>query len=210
MALAFGPAKPVGLVDPRTGKRPFAVVQLRRENAEGTMFNLVGFQTRLRHGEQERVFRMIPGLAQARFLRYGSMHRNTFIDSPRCLLPTLQARVRLDLLVAGQLTGVEGYVESIGAGMLAGINAARLAKGQEPVVMPDVTMLGGLVRHITQQRGHDPGSEDRSGSCPPSGFQPMNANFGLLPAPLGRLRGTERRQRMGERALAAMRETCKS
>ncbi|MBM3323681.1 methylenetetrahydrofolate--tRNA-(uracil(54)-C(5))-methyltransferase (FADH(2)-oxidizing) TrmFO, partial [candidate division WOR-3 bacterium] len=126
LALAFGPMKPVGLADPRTGRRPFAVVQLRRENAAGTMYNMVGFQTRLRRPEQERVFRMIPGLAQARFLRYGSVHRNTYLDSPRGLAPTLQTRVRPDLFVAGQLTGVEGYVESIAAGLVAGVNAAHL------------------------------------------------------------------------------------
>lgn len=208
LALAFGPMKPVGLVDPGTGKRSFAVVQLRRENADGTMYNLVGFQTRLKQGEQERVFRMIPGLEKATFLRFGSIHRNTFLDSPKVLLPTLQARASPDLLVAGQLTGVEGYVESIGAGLVAGINAARLARGDEPLEPPRETMLGGLLRYIT---------------TPLEDFQPMNANFGLLPPISGdsppvrlrsgqawdssrkRLRGRDKRRAMAERALEAAR-----
>jgi methylenetetrahydrofolate--tRNA-(uracil-5-)-methyltransferase len=207
LALAFGPMKPVGLTDPRTGKRPFAVVQLRRENAEGTMYNLVGFQTRLKHGEQERVFRLIPGLEHAKFLRLGSIHRNTFLDSPKVLLPTLQTRARPDLLVAGQLTGVEGYVESIGAGLVAGINAAKLARGEEPVVFPAEMMLGSLLRYITGENGDCTGArptrasvglspfspenqgqspaartQPQSGTVPVFRFQPMNANFGLLPA----------------------------
>jgi len=225
LALAFGPMKPVGLVDPRTGSRSFAVVQLRRENAEGTMYNLVGFQTRLRQGEQERVFRMIPGLEKATFLRFGSIHRNTFLDSPRVLLPTLQARASPDLLVAGQLTGVEGYVESIGAGLVAGINAARLARGEEPVELPRDMMLGSLLRYITASASDSslecgsaapalptpPGKAAASalGTVPIRGqspaFQPMNANFGLLP-PLGkRLRGRDKRRAMAERALEAAR-----
>jgi methylenetetrahydrofolate--tRNA-(uracil-5-)-methyltransferase len=202
LALAFGPMKPVGLSDPRTGNRPFAVVQLRRENADGTMYNLVGFQTRLKQGEQERVFRMIPGLEKAAFLRFGSIHRNTFIDSPKVLLSTLQTRATPDLFVAGQLTGVEGYVESIGAGLVAGINAARLAIGDEPVEPPREMMLGSLVRYIT---------------CPNKNFQPMNANFGLLPpladpgdsprsdSPRKRLRGRDKRRAMADRALEAAR-----
>jgi len=225
LALAFGPMKPVGLVDPRTGSRSFAVVQLRRENAEGTMYNLVGFQTRLRQGEQERVFRMIPGLEKATFLRFGSIHRNTFLDSPRVLLPTLQARASPDLLVAGQLTGVEGYVESIGAGLVAGINAARLARGEAPVELPRDMMLGSLLRYITASASDSslecgsaapalptpPGKAAASalGTVPIRGqspaFQPMNANFGLLP-PLGkRLRGRDKRRAMAERALEAAR-----
>ncbi len=183
---AFGPMKPVGLCDPRTGRRPFAVVQLRRENTEGTMYNLVGFQTRLRHSEQERVFRLIPGLGQARFCRFGSMHRNTFLDAPKCLRPTLQTRVSEQLLVAGQLTGVEGYVESIGAGLVAGLNAARIVREEEPLTLPAEMMLGGLLSYIT---------------TPNPGFQPMNANFGLLPAV--RARGRERRLVQVEQALAA-------
>ncbi|MBM3314075.1 methylenetetrahydrofolate--tRNA-(uracil(54)-C(5))-methyltransferase (FADH(2)-oxidizing) TrmFO, partial [candidate division WOR-3 bacterium] len=201
---AFGPMKPVGLVDPRghdpkspedfghVPSRPFAVVQLRRENAEGTMYNLVGFQTRLRHGEQARVFRLIPGLERATFLRFGSIHRNTYLDSPHVLLPTLQMRARPDLLVAGQLTGMEGYVESMGAGLVAGINAARLARGEAPVAPSPEMMLGSLLSYVTG------GSEN-----PGLRFQPMNANFGLLPSLARRLRGREKRQALGERALAA-------
>ena len=221
LALAFGPMKPVGLSDPRTGKRPFAVVQLRRENSEGTMYNLVGFQTRLKQGEQERVFRLIPGLEKVTFLRFGSIHRNTFIDSPKVLLPTLQTRASSDLLVAGQLTGVEGYVESIGAGLVAGINAARLAKGDEPLEPPRETMLGSLLHHISG------GSVPTLGTVPVRGqsprFQPMNANFGLLPpisgdsppvrlcsgqagdSPRKRLRGRDKRRAMAERSLEAAR-----
>jgi methylenetetrahydrofolate--tRNA-(uracil-5-)-methyltransferase len=291
LALAFGPMKPVGLVDtrtleagenggqslgapasnsarygPRFPRRPFAVVQLRRENAEGTMYNLVGFQTRLRQGEQERVFRMIPGLEKATFLRFGSIHRNTYIDSPKVLLPTLQTRVSPVLLVAGQLSGVEGYVESIGAGLVAGVNAARLARGDEPVELPREMMLGSLLRYIAGfeekgiegardreikgsrenagqspaayvlgRLGHDPNSADGIGSCP-ARFQPMNANFGLLPAlahigkwgqspgapggavqspfsrpqsgtvPVFRLRGRDKRRALAERALESAHE----
>jgi methylenetetrahydrofolate--tRNA-(uracil-5-)-methyltransferase len=211
LALAFGPMKPVGLVDPHTGKRPFAVVQLRRENSEGTMYNLVGFQTRLRQGEQERVFRMIPGLEKVTFLRFGSIHRNTYLDSPRVLLPTLQSRIRPDLLIAGQLTGVEGYVESVGAGLVAGINAARLAKGDEPVELPRETMLGSLLRYVAggaENLGQSQAARTRpqSGTAPVFRFQPMNANFGL-PPPLGkRLRGRDKRSALAERALEAARE----
>jgi methylenetetrahydrofolate--tRNA-(uracil-5-)-methyltransferase len=210
--------KPVGLVDPRTGKRAFAVVQLRRENAEGTMYNLVGFQTRLKQGEQERVFRMIPGLEKVTFLRFGSIHRNTFLDSPKVLLPTLQTRASSDLLVAGQLAGVEGYVESIGAGLVAGINAARLARGGEPVEPPRETMLGSLLRYITTSGSVSPvecGSVapalalspgKAAASLPHSkGFQPMNANFGLLTPLQKRLRGRDKRQALAERALEAAR-----
>ncbi|MCX6842897.1 MAG: methylenetetrahydrofolate--tRNA-(uracil(54)-C(5))-methyltransferase (FADH(2)-oxidizing) TrmFO [candidate division WOR-3 bacterium] len=218
LALAFGPMKPVGLVDPRTGKRPFAVVQLRRENAEGTMYNLVGFQTRLKQGEQQRVFRMIPGLAKVAFLRFGSIHRNTFLDSPKVLLPTLQTRASPDLLVAGQLAGVEGYVESIGAGLVAGINAARLAGGGEPTVLPDDTMLGSLIRYITASASDSSlecGSAAPALALPPGkaaaslphskAFQPMNANYGLLPPLAERLRGRDKRRAMAERALSAAR-----
>ncbi len=190
LALAFGPMKPVGLVDPKTGKRPFAVVQLRRENEAGTMYNLVGFQTRLTYPEQERVFRLIPGLEQAKFLRLGSIHRNTYLDAPKVLLPTLQTRARTDLFIAGQLAGVEGYVESIGAGLVAGVNAARLARGEEPAQLPPETMLGSLLRYITS---------------PSKDCQPMNANYGLLPALAERLRGRDRRRAMAERALATAR-----
>ncbi len=169
-ALAFGPLRPVGLRDPRTGQRPYAVVQLRRENAAGTMYNLVGFQTNLTWPEQERVFRMIPGLARAEFLRYGVMHRNTFIHAPALLEPTLQFRTRPGLFFAGQLAGVEGYIGCAATGWLAGFNAARVAQGQSPLALPETTMLGALCQYIS--------------SADPKTFQPMKANFGLLP-PLG-------------------------
>ena len=187
----FGPMKPVGLVDPRTDKRPWAVVQLRAENRERTMYNLVGFQTSLKYGEQRRVLRMIPGLEGAEFLRYGAVHRNTYLDAPSLLLPTWQSRARADLLFAGQLTGVEGYIESVGSGLIAGVNAARLATGREPLQLPVETMMGALAGHIT---------------APQSGrFQPMNANFGLLARVPG-VRGGRRRKReaQGQAALGVM------
>jgi len=190
--LRFGPMKPVGLIDPRTGKRPYAVVQLRRENREGTLFNLVGFQTRMRWGEQKRIVRMIPALANAEIVRYGVMHRNTFINSPRVLLPTYQVKKDPRVFFAGQITGVEGYVESASSGLLAGINAARLALGQEPLTLPRGTMMGALAHYIT--------------SADPEHFQPMNANFGLLPPLENPPRDKqERRQRMAELALETMR-----
>jgi methylenetetrahydrofolate--tRNA-(uracil-5-)-methyltransferase len=167
-ALAFGPLKPVGLSDPRTGQRPYAVVQLRQDNQSGTLYNLVGFQTNLKWGEQERVLRLIPGLEQAEFVRLGQMHRNTFINSPLLLRPTMQFRGRDDLFFAGQITGTEGYVGSVASGLVAGLNAARLAQGQTPLVFPPTTMLGALCAYIA---GADP-----------NGFQPMKANFGLLPS----------------------------
>ncbi|MBN2909350.1 FADH(2)-oxidizing methylenetetrahydrofolate--tRNA-(uracil(54)-C(5))-methyltransferase TrmFO [Polycladomyces sp. WAk] len=186
--LLFGPMKPVGLVDPRTGKQPFAVVQLRQDNSAGTLYNLVGFQTHLKWGEQKRIFRMIPGLENAEFVRYGVMHRNTFINSPKVLKPTYQFRERDDLFVAGQMTGVEGYVESAASGLIAGINAARLAMGQEPVVFPRETAIGSLAHYIT--------------TADPDNFQPMNANFGLLPPLPQRIRSKkERNLKIAERAL---------
>ncbi|MCS7287238.1 MAG: FADH(2)-oxidizing methylenetetrahydrofolate--tRNA-(uracil(54)-C(5))-methyltransferase TrmFO [Anaerolineae bacterium] len=166
-ALAFGPLRPVGLVDPRTGKQPYAVVQLRQDDAAGTLYNLVGFQTNLKWGEQERVFRLIPGLEKAEFVRYGQMHRNTFINSPKLLFPTLQFRRRHDLFFAGQITGSEGYVGSTATGLVAGLNMARLLKGKELLVFPPTTMIGALCHYITDPRIKD--------------FQPMKANFGLLP-----------------------------
>ncbi|HDD52838.1 MAG TPA: FADH(2)-oxidizing methylenetetrahydrofolate--tRNA-(uracil(54)-C(5))-methyltransferase TrmFO [Thermosulfidibacter takaii] len=166
--LLYGPMKPVGLRDPGTGKRPFAVVQLRRENREGTLWNLVGFQTRLKWPEQRRVFRLIPALEEAEFARFGSIHRNTYINSPRLLEPSLAFKGDMELFFAGQITGVEGYMESAASGILVGINAARVVRGEEPVVPPATTMLGALVRYIT--------------SADPEDFQPMNANFGLLPS----------------------------
>ncbi|SHF31825.1 methylenetetrahydrofolate--tRNA-(uracil-5-)-methyltransferase [Seinonella peptonophila] len=164
--LLFGALKPVGLTDPRTGRRPYAVVQLRQDNQSGTLFNIVGFQTHLKWGAQKEVFRLIPGLENAEIVRYGVMHRNTFINSPRLLKPTYQFRSRDELLFAGQMTGVEGYVESAASGLIAGINAARMMSRQEPVVPLPSTAMGSLAHYITQ--------------ADPKHFQPMNANFGLF------------------------------
>jgi len=189
MTLAFGPMKPVGLTDPRTGRRPFAVVQLRQDDSAGRLYNIVGFQTKMTYPEQRRVLRMIPGLERAEFVRLGSLHRNTFVDSPRLLRPTLQLRGRDDLMLAGQMIGVEGYVESAAAGMLAGINLARIANGGAPSAPPPESALGSLIAYVT-----DPARRD---------FQPMNANFGLMPPIAGRLRGREKKIAMGRRALAA-------
>ncbi|HYR03180.1 MAG TPA: methylenetetrahydrofolate--tRNA-(uracil(54)-C(5))-methyltransferase (FADH(2)-oxidizing) TrmFO [Syntrophobacteria bacterium] len=188
--LRFGPMKPVGLTDPRTGAEPHAVVQLRREDRAGTMYNLVGFQTKLTYPEQRRIFRMVPGLEEAEFVRLGSMHRNTFINSPALLLPTFQLRSDARLLFAGQITGVEGYIESTGSGFLAGLNAARLATVGEPAVPPPATALGGLVRHIT--------------NAEPRHFQPMNVNYGLFPDLPGRVKKKEKRARLAERALTEL------
>ena len=174
MVMAFGPMKPMGLVDPRTGSRPFAAVQLRAENREKTMFNLVGFQTRLKWGEQKRVFSMIPGLEQAEFLRYGVMHRNTFLHSPGFLSETYEMLSRPSVYFAGQMTGVEGYVESASSGMVAGISLARQMKGLEPVLFTPLTMMGALAHHV---------------ACAQGNFQPMNANFGLLEPLSVRIRG---------------------
>jgi methylenetetrahydrofolate--tRNA-(uracil-5-)-methyltransferase len=189
--LRFGPMKPVGLVDPRTGYEPHAVIQLRSENRERTLFNLVGFQTKLTWPEQRRIFRMIPGLEQAEFVRLGSMHRNTFINSPALLLPTQQLKRDPRIMFAGQITGVEGYVESAGSGFLAGITAARLTQ-QLPVgpVPPPETALGALMAHITNADARH--------------FQPMNVNYGLFPELEGRVKKKEKRQRLAERALTAL------
>ena len=165
--MAFGPLKPVGLTDPHTGRRPHAVVQLRQDNHSATLYNLVGFQTNLTWGEQQRVFRLIPGLEQAEFVRFGQMHRNTFINAPTLLLPTMQFRDRADLFFAGQITGTEGYIGSVASGFVAGLNAARLAKGLESVSFPGTTMIGALCHYVSHAE--------------PDGFQPMKANFGLLP-----------------------------
>jgi len=192
--LRFGPMKPVGLVDPRTGQQPYAVVQLRPENNDLTMYNLVGFQTSLKYGEQQRVFRMIPGLERAEFLRFGAVHRNTFINAPTLLHPTMQSRQREDLFFAGQITGVEGYLESTASGWLAGVNAARLLQGREPVALPVATICGALFHHIC--------------TADPDHFQPMNANFGLLPPVERNKRKSKRDQRAerGPRCLAALEE----
>ncbi|MBC7223720.1 MAG: FADH(2)-oxidizing methylenetetrahydrofolate--tRNA-(uracil(54)-C(5))-methyltransferase TrmFO [Anaerolineae bacterium] len=190
-ALAFGPLRPVGLVDPRTGKRPYAVVQLRQDNLAGTLYNMVGFQTNLRWGEQDRVFRMIPGLEQAEFVRYGQMHRNLFINAPTALRRTLQAKARPDVLFAGQITGTEGYVGSVASGLVAGLNAARLERGEEPLVFPEETMIGALLRYVAE--------------ASPEGFQPMKANFGLLPPLRRRVRGKKQRgEAYARRALAVL------
>jgi methylenetetrahydrofolate--tRNA-(uracil-5-)-methyltransferase len=188
--LAFGPMRAVGLVDPRSGKRPYAVVQLRQKNREKSLYNLVGCQTKMTYPEQRRVFALIPGLAGADFVRLGSLHRNTFIDSPRHLSPTLQWRRRSTLFFAGQITGVEGYIESAATGLLAGINAAKLIAGDSPVVPPATTALGALLGYIT-----DPERKR---------FQPMNANFGLI-APLTVCRrGKAKKEMLSRRALADM------
>jgi methylenetetrahydrofolate--tRNA-(uracil-5-)-methyltransferase len=190
--LAFGPLKPVGLTDPKTGRQPFAVVQLRQEDRFETLFNLVGFQTRLKHEEQKRVFRMIPGLEKAEFVRLGSMHLNTFIDSPRLLRESLQLKTQPSLFFAGQITGVEGYMESTAIGLLSGINAHRYANGMPAIVPPPTTAMGALVDYITH-----------SSAVP---FQPMNINFGLFPPLPEKNRGRGRRLLMARRALKDMEE----
>ena len=190
-ALAFGPMRPVGLIDPRTGRRPHAVVQLRQDNLIGTLYNIVGFQTNLKWGDQKRVLRLIPGLANAEFARYGMMHRNTYINSPAMLQPTMQYRNRADLFFAGQIVGVEGYVGNAGTGLVAGINAARFLQGQHPVILPPTTMLGALCHYVTHS-----GLKD---------FQPMKANFGILPSLPPRLGKEERGRHYSERALTALR-----
>lgn len=189
--LAFGPMKPVGLTDPRTGRRPYAVVQLRQENRAGTLYNLVGFQTRLKWGEQKRIFRMIPGLENAEFVRFGVMHRNTYIHSPSLLQPTLQMRERPNVLFAGQMVGVEGYLESAAMGLIAGLNAARTVQQAAPLVFPDETVLGSLTRYVSAYEGKH--------------FAPMNSCWGILP-PLEGARIKDKRERgrhMAERGLAA-------
>lgn len=164
--MLFGPLKPVGLENPKTGEKPYAVVQLRQDDAAGTLYNLVGFQTHLKWGPQKEVLRLIPGLEEAEFVRYGVMHRNTFLNSPDLLRPTYQYKDRDDLLFAGQMTGVEGYVESAASGLLAGINAAKIVLGEAPVVLPQETVIGSLAHYITHTNSKN--------------FQPMNANFGLI------------------------------
>ena len=185
--LAFGPMRPVGLRDPRTGGRPFAVAQARQDNAAATLYNLVGFQTKMTYPAQRRVLRMIPGLAAAEFVRLGSLHRNTFINAPALLRPTLQLRSTPSLFLAGQLIGVEGYVESAASGILAGLNAVRLLSGQPLLVPPPSTALGSLIAYAT-----DPLRRD---------FQPINANYGLFPSLAGPARGRGRREALGVRAM---------
>ncbi len=189
--LRFGPMKPVGLRNPHTGQDAYAVVQLRQEDRAGQMWNMVGFQTRLRHGEQARVFRMIPGLEHAEFLRYGSIHRNAYINAPRVLGPTLEVRAAPDTLFAGQLTGVEGYTESLGTGLLAGINLARKLAGRAMLAPPPATMLGALLHYLQ--------------AADPANFQPMNANFGLLPPLDAPPRDkAQKKALLAERAVGAM------
>lgn len=186
--MLFGPMKPVGLEDPKTGKRPYAVIQLRQDNAAASLYNIVGFQTHLKWGEQKRVFRMIPGLENAEFVRYGVMHRNSFMNSPELLKPTYQSTKREDLFFAGQMTGVEGYVESAASGLLAGINAARLAKAEEPIEFPQETAIGSMAYYITHAEGKH--------------FQPMNANYGLFPELPKRIRDKKTRyETIAQRAL---------
>jgi methylenetetrahydrofolate--tRNA-(uracil-5-)-methyltransferase len=190
-ALAFGPLRPVGLTDPRTGRRPYAVVQLRQDNLAATLYNMVGFQTNLRWGEQKRVFRMIPGLENAEFMRYGQMHRNTFINSPTLLDETLRYSLVPPLWFAGQITGTEGYVGSTMGGLVAGLNAARFLQGQPPLVFPETTMIGALLHYIAH--------------ADPMDFQPMKANFGLMPPLEKRVRRKqERYQAYARRALAGL------
>lgn len=187
--LLFGPLKPVGLIDPKTGKQPHGVVQLRQDNKEGTLYNIVGFQTHLKWGEQKRVFGMIPGLANAEFVRYGVMHRNTFINSPKVMRPTLQFHNNDRLFFAGQMTGVEGYVESASSGLVAGVNMARVYKGMEPVIFPKTTAHGALCHYITDSTIKN--------------FQPMNVNFGIFPQPEYRIKNKkEKSSYYAERSLA--------
>lgn len=189
--LRFGPLKPVGLIDPRTGRRPWAVIQLRREDRHGRMWNIVGFQTRLRIPEQQRVLRMIPGLAGAEFLRYGSIHRNSYVNSPAALSPHLSARDDSAILFAGQITGVEGYTESVATGLLAGRNLSRILSGHSAEIPPPVTMLGALYRYLRE--------------ADPAHFQPMNANFGLVDELPEVVRDKKRkRELIAERSLTEM------
>lgn len=191
--LLFGPLKPVGLENPADGKLPYAVVQLRQDNAEGTLYNIVGFQTHLKWPEQRRVFGMIPGLEKAEFVRYGVMHRNTFINSPETMRPTMQFRDDDRLFFAGQMTGVEGYVESASSGLVAGINGARVCQGREPVVFPQETAHGSLCHYIT--------------TAPAKHFQPMNVNFGIMSPIKEKIRDKKlKKQRIAERALAVLEE----
>lgn len=184
----FGPMKPVGLVDPNTGHRPWACVQLRRENSKGTMFNLVGFQTNLKFGEQKRVFSMIPGLENAEFVRYGVMHRNSFLNSPKLLNADFSLRKNPNIFFAGQITGVEGYMESAASGIMAGINAVRRAEGREPLVLSEYNMIGALSQYISDESVTD--------------FQPMGANFGILPPIEPKIRDKrERYMALAQRAL---------
>lgn len=191
--LTFGPLKPVGLEDPKTGRRPYAVVQLRQDDAAASLYNIVGFQTHLKWGEQKRIIQMIPGLEEAEIVRYGVMHRNTYMNSPRLLNPTYQSRKNSNLFFAGQMTGVEGYVESAASGLIAGLNAARLAKSEDLLVFPIETAMGGMAHYITHTSG--------------SNFQPMNVNFGLFPELPKRIRDKKLRYEvLSHRAIETLKE----
>lgn len=191
--LVFGPLKPVGLINPLTQERPYAVVQLRQDNYEGTLFNMVGFQTRLKWGEQKRVFSMIPGLEHAEFVRYGVMHRNTFINSPKLLKPTLQLKSDQRIFFAGQIVGVEGYVESAAMGIIAGINAVRLIHGKEPIAFPETTAHGALTNYITSFVGKS--------------FQPMNINYGIIPSLEEKIKDKKlKKTRVSERAISVIKQ----
>ena len=189
-SLRFGPMRPVGLTDPRTGELPWAVLQMRQENLSGTLANLVGFQTHVRHGDQEALLRMIPGMEDAEFARLGSIHRNTFLDSPRLLEPTLEWRERPGLFMAGQITGMEGYLGNIGSGLLAAHGALARLAGGEPEPLPRTTLLGALALHVARS--------------PSGSFQPMKAHFGLLPPLAGKMPKSERRKKLGERSMDAL------
>jgi len=191
--MRFGPLKPVGLIDPRTGKRPYAVVQLRKENNEGTMYNLVGFQTNLKFGEQKRVFSMITGLKDAEFLRYGVMHRNSFINSPKLLNSDFSMKENKNIFFAGQITGVEGYIESAASGIMAGINMARRLQGKEMFTLPRETMIGALSAYISDESVKD--------------FQPMGCNMGILPSLETNIRDKKLKyQTLAERSLKLLNE----
>jgi methylenetetrahydrofolate--tRNA-(uracil-5-)-methyltransferase len=195
--MLFGPLKPVGLEDPRTGKRPFAVIQLRQDDAAGTLYNIVGFQTHLKWGPQKEVLRLIPGLENAEIVRYGVMHRNTFVNSPKVLKATYQFKERSDLFFAGQMTGVEGYVESAASGLIAGMNAARMAIGEDALVFPHETAMGSMARYVT--------------TADHKNFQPMNANFGLFPALEKNIKAkNERNERYANRALETIQNFVKN
>ncbi|GAB6073217.1 FADH(2)-oxidizing methylenetetrahydrofolate--tRNA-(uracil(54)-C(5))-methyltra nsferase TrmFO [Venenivibrio stagnispumantis] len=193
--LLYGPMKPVGLIDPNTGKRPFAVVQLRKENIEGSLLSLVGFQTKLKYNEQKRIFRLIPALKDAEFVKLGSIHRNTFIQSQKVLLPTLQLKSNLNILFAGQITGVEGYMPSAATGIIAGINAVKLLKNENPIILPKTTMIGGLINYITTAKNE---------------LQPMGANFALLPELDKKIKNKEERKKAkAQRAIQDMEDFIK-
>ena len=194
-ALRYGPLRPIGLTDSRTGERPHAVIQLRQDNLAGTLFNIVGFQTNLKWGEQRRVLRLVPGLENAEFMRYGMMHRNTYINSPELLQPTMQYRGRADLFFAGQIVGAEGYVGNAATGLVAGLNGARLLLGEHPVIFPTRTMIGSLCHYVTH-------AEAKS-------FQPMKPNFGLLPMPEERMPKLKRYQYYRDRSLKQLRRFCR-